>query len=143
MNRNCITSLLATSMLLCTLSAANAQQGAQQEQPTVQPRENIGDQIPHSWGGLPDNVPARRQTVLPTPPVHDIPPPRATKPLGAGQQLQLQKEMSAARARNLSLEDPNATRKSAAAAAANNAAIEEARKKAGKPASNPASLPPK
>ena len=140
MTRNCIAPLLAASMLLCTLFAANAQQGAQQAQqpaPTAQPRSNIGDDIPHSWGGLPDNAPARRQTVLPTPPVHDIPPPRGSKPLSGNQQLQLQKDLAAARTRNLSLEDPNAEKKAEKAAAANAAAIAGARKKAGKPASNP------
>ena len=146
MNRNCITSLLATSMLLCTLAAANAQQGAQQPQtqpqPTAQPRENIGDNIPHSWGGLPENTPARRQSVLPTPPVHDIPPPRATKPMASPQQLQLQKEMSAARDRNQKLEDSNAGKKAESAGAANAAALEMARKRAGKPAASPAAKPP-
>jgi hypothetical protein len=138
MTRNCITSLLAAFMLLCTLPAANAEQGAQQGQAPAQPRSNIGDDVPHGWGGLPDNAPARRQTVLPTPPVHDIPPPRASKPLSGDQQLRLQKELSAARTRNLSLEDPNAEKKSDAAAAANAAAIAGARKKAGKPAPKPA-----
>jgi hypothetical protein len=135
MTRNCTISLLAASMLLCTLPGANAQQSAQQ---APQPRANIGDDIPHSWGGLPDNTPARPQTVLPTPPVHDIPPPRATRPMTANQQLELQKELSAARSRNLRLEDPNAGKKADAAAKANAAAIEGARKKAGKPASKPA-----
>ena len=134
MTRNCISPLLAAFMLLCTLSAASAQQASQQPQP----RENIGDNIPHSWGGLPENAPARPQSVLPTPPVHDIPPPRATKPMTTNQQLQLQKELTAARTRNLKLEDPNAARKADAAAAANAAAIEGARKKAGKPAFKPA-----
>ena len=138
MTRNCITPLLAASMLLCTLSAASAQQAVQQGQQPAQPRSNIGDDIPHSWGGLPENAPRRRQTVLPTPPVHDFPPPRASKPLSGNQQLQLQKELAAARSRNLSLEDPNAEKKAGNAAKANAAAIAGARKKAGKPAPKPA-----
>jgi hypothetical protein len=138
MARNCIPSLLAAAMLLCTLPA-----NAQQASPPAQPRSHLGDDIPHSWGGLPDSVPARPQVIRPTPLIHDIPPPRATRPLSAEQQLQLQKEMSAARARNQKLEDPNAAKKAGAASAANAAAWEGARKKAGKPASDPASLPPK
>ena len=134
MTRNCILPVLAASMLLCTLSAAYAQQAPQQP---PQPRSNIGDDIPQSWGGLPPDAPRRRATALPTPPVHDIPPPRGSKPLSGDQQLRLQRDLSAARTRNLSLEDPNAAQKADKAAAANAAAIEAARKKAGKPASNP------
>ena len=137
MTRNCITSLLAASMLLCTLTAASAQEA----QPKPQARENIGDQIPHSWGGLPENAPKRRQTVLPTPAVHDIPPSRGAKPLSGDQQLRLQKELSAARTRNHSLEDPNAAQKADKASAANAAAIEGARKRAGKPAAKPSAKP--
>ena len=124
-----------------------AQQGATQDAPeaalqqTVQPRSNIGDQIPHSWGGLPEGVPARRDTVLPTPAVHDIPPKRATKPLPGSQQLQLQKEMSAARARNLTHEDADIAKKGESAAADNNAALATARKRAGKPVADPAAQP--
>jgi hypothetical protein len=132
MTRNCIVSLLAASMLLCTLNAARAQQGAPQalSQP---PRPNIGDDIPHSWGGLPDAVPARPQTVLPAPAVHDIPPPRATKPLTDAEQLKLEKELAAARARNQKLEDPDIAKRSKAAEAAEAAALARARKKAGNP----------
>ena len=141
MARNCITSLLAASMLLCTLSAASAQQSAPPA--AMQPRSNIGDDIPHSWGGLPEGVPVRPQTIQPTPLVHDIPPPRATKPMKADQQLSLQKELLAARIRNQKLEDPNAAKKAGEASAANNAALATARKKAGKPAPNPDIDPPK
>jgi hypothetical protein len=129
MARNCITSLLAASMLLCTLSAANAQQGAQQ----AQPRPNIGDSIPHSWGGLPEDAPARPQVVLPTPAVHDIPPPRPGKPLDDAQQLKLEKELNAARTRHKKLEDPSIAKKSQADEAATAAARDRARKKAGNP----------
>jgi hypothetical protein len=131
MAQNCIRYLLAAAMLLCTLSAANAQQGAQQS--VQQPRPNIGDQIPHGWGGLPDDAPARPQTVLPTPPVHDVPPPRATRLLDGSQQLKLEQELAAARARNQKLEDPNVEKKSEAAEAAAASAIKRARKKAGNP----------
>lgn len=132
MTRNCIVSLLAASMLLCTLNAARAQQGAPQA-PSQPPRPNIGDDIPHSWGGLPDAVPARPQTVLPAPAVHDIPPPRATKPLTDAEQLKLEKELAAARARNLKLDERNVGQKSSAAEAAAAATIKRARKKAGNP----------
>ena len=142
MARNYITSLLAISMLLCTLAVANAQQDTPAaRQP--QPRPNVGDDLPHSWGGLPGDVPARPQVIQPTPLVHDIPPPRETKPLKADQQLQLQKELSAARARNQKLEDPNAAKKAGAASAANAAALEGARKRAGKTAPKPDTDPPK
>jgi hypothetical protein len=129
MARNCITSLLSGFMLLCTLTAV----GAQQSQPQAQPRENIGDQIPQSWGGLPPDAPARPKTVLPTPAVHDIPPPRATKPMSDAEQLRAERELSALRARQEELKDPNAAKKADAASAANAAAIEGARKKAGNP----------
>jgi hypothetical protein len=139
MARNCITALLAASMLLCTLSAATAQQGAQQApaQKPAQPRPNIGDSIPHGWGGLPDDAPARPQTVLPTPAVHDIPPPRPGKPLDDAQQLKLEKELDAVRARHKKLEDPNIARKSRADEAATAAARDQARKKAGNPKPKP------
>jgi hypothetical protein len=133
MARNGIASLLAASMLLCTLSAANAQQGAQQGAPPAQPRPNIGDSIPHGWGGLPQDAPVRPQTVLPTPAVHDIPPPRPGKPLDDAEQLKLEKELDAARARHKKLEDPNIAQKSQAAEAASTAARDRARKKAGNP----------
>jgi hypothetical protein len=130
MARNTVTSLLAASMLLCTLSAANAQQQAAQP---AQPRPNIGDNIPHSWGGLPEGAPVRPQTVAPTPAVHDIPPPRPGKPLDDAQQLKLEKELDAARTRHRKLEDPNIAKKSQAAEAASTAARDRAQKKAGNP----------
>jgi hypothetical protein len=137
MARHGITSLLAGFMLLCTLTSAVAQQSAQQPaqppQPTQQPRPNFGDDVPHSWGGLPEGAPPRQKVIEPTPAVHDIPPPRATKPLNSAQQLQLEKELDAARTRTNKLEDTNAEKRSKAATAANTAALERARKKAGNP----------
>ena len=130
MARNCITSLLCGFMLLCTLPAAHAQQSQPQQ---AQPRENIGDQIPQSWGGLPPEAPARPKTVLPTPAVHDIPPPRATKPMSEAEQLRAERELSAIRARQEKLKDPNAAQKADDASKANAAAIATARKKAGNP----------
>jgi hypothetical protein len=132
MARNCITSLLAAFMLLCTLGAAGAQ-SAQQGQRQPQARPNIGDDIPQSWGGLPEGTPARPKTVLPAPPVYDIPPPRSTKLLNDSQQLKLEKELAGARARHQKLEDPNIEKRSQAATSANAAALERARKKAGNP----------
>jgi hypothetical protein len=145
MARNCITSLAAAFMLLCTLGAANAQQGAQSAQPgqrQPQARPNIGDDIPQSWGGLPEGAPARPKAVLPAPPIYDIPPPRATKLLADKEQLKLEKELAAARARHQKLEDPDIAKKSEAAAAANNAAIARARKKAGNPTPKDPVKPP-
>lgn len=136
MTRNCIASLLAASMLLCTLSAASAQQNAQAQtpaQPTVQPRPNMGDNIPHGWGGLPQDVPARPQAVAPTPAVHDLPPPRPGKPLDDADQLKLEKELDAARTRHKKLEDPNIEKRAAASEASSTAARDRAQKKAGNP----------
>jgi hypothetical protein len=132
MTRNCITSLLAASMLLCTLSAANAQQGAQQQKP-VQPRPNVGENIPQSWGGLPADTPVRPRIVAPTPAVHDIPPPRPGKTLDDSQQLSLEKDLNAARARHKKLEDPNIEKRAQASEAASAAARDRAQKRAGNP----------
>jgi hypothetical protein len=77
--------------------------------------------------------------VRPTPPVHDIPPARGTKLLNDSQQLKLEKELDAARARTKKLEDPNIEKRADEAAAANAAAIKRARKKAGNP--KPKELP--
>jgi hypothetical protein len=141
MTRNCITSLLAAFMLLCTLGVANAQQGVPQAQPQDQ-RSRLGEQIPHSWGGLPEDAPPPPQIVRPTPPVHDIPPARGTKLLNDSQQLKLEKELDAARARTRKLEDPNIEKRADKAAAANEAAIKRARKKAGNPKPKEPSKPP-
>jgi hypothetical protein len=137
MARNCIVSMLAASMLLCTLNAADAQQDAQPA-PSAQPRPNVGDNIPQSWGGLPADTPARPKTVLPTPAVHDLPPPRPGKPLSDSEQLTLEKELDAARDRHKKLEDPSIAKQGSNAAAAGAAAGAQARKKAGNPAPKPA-----
>jgi hypothetical protein len=93
----------------------------------------MGDNIPQSWGGLPEGTPARPQTVLPTPAVHDIPPPRPGKPLDDAEQISLEKQLDAARARHKKLEDPNIEKRAAAAEAASAAARDRAQKKAGNP----------
>ena len=108
----------STVMLLCTLAAGCAQ---------------IGEQVPQSFGGLPPETPARPQVMAPTPAVHDVPPARAEAPLTAEQQLRLEKDLAATRARHEKLQDPNAARRAEDANAASEAAIERARKKAGKP----------
>lgn len=164
MARNYTVSLLAVSMLLCTLTLAGAQQpqGAQQTQakpqakpaakpkttqpaaqpqqqaaqppqPVQQPRPNVGDDIPQSWGGLPQGAPARQKVIEPTPAVHDLPPPRATKPLNDDAQLKLEKELDEARTRTNKRDDPNIEKRGRTSTAANAAALEEARKKAGNP----------
>ena len=160
MARNCTVWLLAASMLLCTLTAVGAQQppatqpaqskpaakpktaqpaaqpqqqAAQPPQPTQQPRPNVGDDIPQSWGGLPQGAPARPKTIEATPAVHDLPPPRATKPLSDDAQLQLEKDLDAARTRTNKRDDPNIEKRAKTSTAANAAALDEARKKAGNP----------
>jgi hypothetical protein len=108
---------LAWCVLLCALTTGCAQ---------------IGEQIPASVGGLPADVPARPQVAAPTPAVHDLPPQRAEKPLDDSQQLKLEKDLAAARARHDKLQDPNAGRRAEDASAASNAALERAKAKAKK-----------
>lgn len=87
----------------------------------------IGEQLPTSMGGLPAGTPARPQVVAPTPAVHDLPPTRAEKPLSDSQQLQLEKDLAAVRARQGKLQDPNAGKRAQDASAASNAALEKAK----------------
>ncbi len=97
----------------------------------------VGEQIPPSLGGLPADAPARPQVVAPTPAVHDLPPPRPEPALNEAEQLKLEKDLAAARARQGKLQDPGAVRRAEDANAANAAAAAKA-KAAARPAIKPA-----
>jgi hypothetical protein len=57
------------------------------------------ERLPESLGGLPANAPARPATPLGYPAVHDMPPPRADKPMTDQEQLQTEKALTSARDR--------------------------------------------
>jgi hypothetical protein len=58
------------------------------------------DQLPASLGGEPSTLPARpKDNQYQYPAVHDMPPARATAPLGESEQFRLEKELQAARDR--------------------------------------------
>jgi hypothetical protein len=57
------------------------------------------DWLPEQLGGLPADAPARPKTPHEYPAVHDMPPPRAVKPLSDTDLLKLEKELQAVRAR--------------------------------------------
>lgn len=58
------------------------------------------DQLPASLGGEPAALPARpKDNQYQFPAVHDMPPARATAPLGESEQFRLEKELQAARDR--------------------------------------------
>lgn len=56
------------------------------------------DRLPDSVG-LPQGAPARPATPYHYPAVHDMPPPRATKPMSEEEQVKLEKELQAVRDR--------------------------------------------
>jgi hypothetical protein len=58
----------------------------------------IEDKLPSSVG-LPADAPARPQTAYEYPAVHDMPPPRADKPLSENEQIKLEKELTTLRDR--------------------------------------------
>jgi hypothetical protein len=97
---------------------------------------NIGESLPQAWGGISPDAPKRPAVEAPYPAVHDLPPQRAERPLDADQQLRLQKDLAATRARQHKLQDPNVTREGANAAAATTAARDKAKAKAAKPQSD-------
>ncbi|HEY0222932.1 MAG TPA: hypothetical protein VGC38_00285, partial [Pseudolabrys sp.] len=116
------------------------------------------DQMPQSLGGLPADAPARPLSPYQYPAVHDMPPPRATKPMNDEEQFKLEKELSAIRDRQLSQEGQKpakapkvqktqrALEAPASQAAAGAIAVPPTRQKAAPlperaPASAPASLP--
>lgn len=53
----------------------------------------MGDQLPHSMGGLPQGAPARPDKPHAYPGVYDTPAPRSTKPLDDTEQLRLQQDL--------------------------------------------------
>jgi hypothetical protein len=59
----------------------------------------LGDTLPNSMGGLPEGAPARPTTTRQFPAVHDMPAPRSTTPMSDEDQLKLEKDLQAARAK--------------------------------------------
>lgn len=59
----------------------------------------MGEQLPASIGGLPEGAPARPATSYQFPAVHDMPPPRDTKPMTEEEQVKAEKDLEAIRAR--------------------------------------------
>jgi hypothetical protein len=59
----------------------------------------IGESLPKSLGGLPEDAPARPASAGHFPAVHDIPPPRADRTLTPDQQTALESELKALRDR--------------------------------------------
>jgi hypothetical protein len=59
----------------------------------------ILEQLPASMGGLPRGAPAAPTKSYQYPAVHDMPPPRATKPLDEEQQEQLRQNLETTRDR--------------------------------------------
>jgi hypothetical protein len=55
------------------------------------------ERLPESLGGLPANAPARPATPHEYPAVHDMPPPRADKPMTDEEQLKTEKALTSAR----------------------------------------------
>lgn len=128
MQRNRIVIVLtATAVLLMPLIACAQQQ--------------LGDQLPQGMGGLPPGAPARTSTPQPYPAVHDLPPPRATTPLNEDQQLKLERELEAVRARQGKLQNPNARSQAESAEAASEAAAKKARAAAKSMQKKPSAAP--
>ena len=57
------------------------------------------EQLPQSLGGLPSDAPPPPKTNYDYPAVHDMPPPRATEPMGEDQQWKLEQDLKALRDR--------------------------------------------
>jgi hypothetical protein len=94
----------------------------------------MGDQLSTNFGGLPAETPQRPAVAAPTPAVHDVPAARPAPPLNDAEQLRLEKDLAAARARQGKLQDSNARKHAKDANAASAAALERA-KAAAKPPS--------
>jgi hypothetical protein len=60
---------------------------------------SIIDSVPSSIGGLPANTPERPAEAVAYPAVHDMPPPRTNTTLSAEEQVRLEHELTAVRAR--------------------------------------------
>jgi len=59
----------------------------------------VADHLPTALGGLPEGTPQRPNTTSAYPPVHDMPPPRATTVLTDAEQTKLESDLAAARNR--------------------------------------------
>jgi hypothetical protein len=62
--------------------------------------------LPASVGGLPSDAPARPATPHTYPAVHDMPPPRATKPMTDEEQAKAEKDLRAAGDRTTGRREP-------------------------------------
>jgi hypothetical protein len=62
---------------------------------------------PNPFRASPD-APPPSAVQPPYPAIHDLPPPRAAQPLSSDEQLRLERELSAIRARHEKLRDPDA-----------------------------------
>jgi hypothetical protein len=65
------------------------------------------DHVPEVIGGEPAGTPARPKTTYQYPAVHDMPPPRAAPTMSESEQIQVEKELQAARDRNEGKVDPD------------------------------------
>lgn len=72
--------------------------------------QTVPESLPESVGGLPADAPAAPAKPYAYPAVHDMPPPRTAKPLDDNQQIQLEKDLEAARDRQMrrAAENPDA-----------------------------------
>jgi hypothetical protein len=59
----------------------------------------IIDRVPEAVGGLPTGAPQRPESPYQFPAVHDMPAPRAAKPLSEEDQVKLEKDLEASRDR--------------------------------------------
>jgi len=57
------------------------------------------EQLPENLGGLPADAPSAPKKTYQYPAVHDMPPPRASKPLSDSELLKLENDLKAARAK--------------------------------------------
>ena len=91
-------SIVATAVMAAALAGCSAGQ--------------LGDTLPNSMGGLPEGAPARPNTTRQFPLVHDMPAPRSTTPMNDEDQLKLEKDLQAARAKQEAIAgqpDPGST----------------------------------
>jgi hypothetical protein len=80
-------SLVAAAILAVTLTGCSA--------------GSVFESLPPSMGGLPTDAPTAPKVPYQYPAVHDMPPPRAAKPLDDSQQLKLEEDLEAARNRQI------------------------------------------
>jgi hypothetical protein len=95
MRRTIGRSLLAAFAVAASLTGCSAG-------PLSDASNSIGEKLksmPESLGGLPPDTPKGPAIPYQYPPVHDMPPPRATEPLSEEQQYRLEKELGAVRDR--------------------------------------------